>query len=410
MHLPLYIAKRYLFARKSHNVINIISAISSIGMAVGTAALILILSVYNGFDGIIKDNLSDMDPDVLVRGATGKYFATDSTLFDTIADDPRVECVCDVIEDNVFLKYGEQQGIAKAKGIDPSTLELTGLAGHIVDGTLKLQHGETAMACVGSGLAYKMGIHPRFVTPVNIYYPDRESKVSLSAAASSLNSVKVFPGSLFSVNASIDAETIILPISAMRQLIGSDSEATGVEIRLKDGSAKNVKRFISDYRGILGESFVMQDRYSQHPSLFKMMKYEKAAVFFILIFVVLIIAFNIFGSLSMLVIEKGSDISTLKAMGATDTLTRRIFVLEGWLITLVGMAAGLVIGLGLALIQQKFGLIKMPGSFLIDAYPVIIKATDILLTVSVVALIGLLIAEAACRISSLREASPQRQD
>ena len=182
---------------------------------------------------------------------------------------------------------------------------------------------------------------------------------------------------------------MIVPISVMRSLTGLESEVTGVELRLADGSDRSVRRFIKSLE--LGEAFTVRDRYQQHPSLYKMMRYEKLAIYMILIFVVLIIASNIFGSLSMLIIEKEDDMATLKAMGADDRLTRRIFVLEGWLISVLGLVIGLAIGIGLALLQQHFGLIKMPGSYIISSYPVDLHFSDVLWTVLGVASIGLLI-------------------
>lgn len=374
-----------------------ISAISVIGMAVGTAALILILSVYNGFDKIIKDNLSDFDPDVLICASEGKFFTPSDTLLACLSGDPRIRHYGCVLQDNVFLSYDERQQIAKAKGIDFRLEKRTTLCEHIIDGNFKLHQGDVPMACVGSGLAASMGIRPHFLTPLYIYYPDKDSRISASNPASSLHSAKIFPSSLFSVNASIDAETIVVPEETMRGLMGlapdenGNYPVTGIEIQLVD-SQRNLKSFCNDASQTLGPSFKVLDRYAQHPSLFRMMRIEKAAVFLILFFMVILISFNIFGSLSMLIIEKEEDIATLHALGAGPGMTRRIFILEGWMISLAGLATGLVFGLALAFVQQRFGIVKMPGNFLITSYPVVIKAADVLLTTTGVAAIGLLIA------------------
>ena len=249
------------------------------------------------------------------------------------------------------------------------------------------------MCAVGAGLAYKMGVSPHFVAPLEVYYPDREKSVSLSNPAATLRSVKVRPSCLFSFTADEDNSLIILPLKEMRALLKYDAEVSALEVRLKEGlSPREQRAFFRELGARLGPAFKVQDRYRQNESLYKMMRYEKAAIFLILIFIIIIIAFNIFGSLSMLIIEKQEDIGTLGSLGAPPRLVRRIFVLEGWLISLLGLAAGLVIGLGLAFLQQRFGFIKMPGDFLLSSYPVIVKPTDILLTAAGVALIGWLIA------------------
>ena len=395
MNLSLFIAARYLFARKSHNVINIISAISAAGMAIGTAALILILSVYNGFDKIIKANMSDLDPDVLVTAAEGKHFVPEGEAWEALMDDRRVASITSVIEDNVFLRYHDKQAIARAKGVDGTFEEVSGLGAHLIDGTFTLMKGEVPQGAFGSALAYEIGVRTNFVSPIEIYYPDRDSKISPTNPAAALHSAKVWPGSIFSISADTDKSLVIVPISVMRSLTGLESEVTGVELRLADGSDRSVRHFIKSLG--LGDAFTVRDRYQQHPSLYKMMRYEKLAIYMILIFVVLIIASNIFGSLSMLIIEKEDDMATLKAMGADDRLTRRIFVLEGWLISVLGLVIGLAIGIGLALLQQHFGLIKMPGSYIISSYPVDLHFSDVLWTVLGVASIGLLISFLSAR-------------
>ena len=265
---------------------------------------------------------------------------------------------------------------------------------HVTEGVFQLRRGDLALAAVGSGVASKLGLHPRFTDPLMLYYPDREAGISISDPTSSARSARVFPSGILTISSDKDAELVIVPLHIVRSLLGGgEGLVSGVEIHLKDNSPRAVKRFKRDYAA----RCQLLDRYEQEPTLFKMMKYEKAAVFLILIFVVLIVALNIYGSLSMLIIEKEDDIETLRAMGATDTLVRRIFVLEGWLISLSGLAVGLIAGIALALLQQHFGFVKMPGSFIVTAYPVVVKFTDVLLTVAGVALTGLGVALFAAR-------------
>ena len=393
MRLAPFIAGRYLIAKKSHNVINIISAISAIGMAIGTAALIIILSVYNGFDSLIRSMMSNVEPDLLITPATGKTFVPDDSTFDWIYDQPSVKNMCCVLEEQVFISYDGKQSLARAKGVDWVYEEESPLKDHMQDGEFKLHRGDVPLAAVGAGLAYELGISPRFLAPIEIYFPTRTGRISLANPAASIESVRVYPSGLFSVNNDVDAELLIVPIEKMQELLEYEDEVSAVELRLTEDSPKDeLKRIQKEIGARLGPGFRVKDRFQQNESLYKMMKYEKAAIFMILIFVIIIIAFNIFGSLTMLIIEKEEDIRTLRSMGAQESLIRKIFVLEGWFISLAGLAGGLVIGVGFAAIQQAFGIIKMPGHFVVQAYPIILSWSDILLTAVGVAAIGYLIA------------------
>ena len=393
MRLAPFIASRYLFAKKSHNVINIISAISAIGMAIGTAALIIILSVYNGFDSLIRSMMSNVEPDLLITPATGKVFIPEGETYDWIYEQPTVKSMCCVLQEQVFINYDGKQGIAKAKGVDWVYEDETSLKDHITDGEFRLHKGDVALAVVGAGLAYDMQINPRFLSPIEIYFPSRTRKISLANPASSIEGIRVWPSGLFSVNTDVDKELIILPINKMQELLEYENEVSGVEIRLiETADSKELKRLQKVISEKLGPEFRVKNRFQQNESLYKMMKYEKAAIFMILIFVIIIIAFNIFGSLSMLIIEKRNDIETLKSLGATERLIKRIFILEGWMISLSGMAAGLLIGITFSLLQQWLGFIKMPGHFVVQAYPVILSWSDVALTAIGVATIGYLIA------------------
>ena len=393
MHLPLFIARRYLFAKKSQNVINIISAISAIGMAVGTAALIVILSVYNGFDELVRDSLSHVEPDLLVVPDSGKVFLPKAATLDWLRAQPAVRSADGILEDNVYLSYDGHNGIARAKGVGQAYEENNPLADRIVDGENTFHRGDVPLALVGSGLAYRMGINPRFIQGIEVWFPARDRAFSAANPAASLESIKVWPSALFSVNTDIDNSLIVIPIEQMRELLSYDEEVSGIEIRLKEGtSSKELKKLRKALASQLGPGYRILDRFQQNESLYKMMRYEKAAVYLILIFVLIIIGFNIFGSLSMLIIEKKEDIGTLRSMGAEDKLVRNVFVLEGWMISLLGMAVGLVAGILIVWIQQRFGLVQMPGSFQVSAYPVVLKPMDIIITATSVAVIGYLIA------------------
>ena len=352
-----FIAGRYLFSGKSRSVISWISGISAAGMAVGTAALIVILSVYNGFDKIIRDNLDANSPDIVVRPVLGKTFPADTEVFGRIAELPGVESAAGVLEEKVAVRYGDRQSITKVRGI------------------------EGAWECsVSSALAGELNISPYFLQQLTLFFPSKSESFSMANPAASLETVSARPKEILSSDESL----VILPIQTVRELLHIESEVTSFEIYGPKVSLKQVSE-------ILGPDFEVLDRYQQHPAVYKMMRYEKAAIYLILIFVVLIVAFNIFGSLSMLIIDKTDDIRTLSSMGAPQSLVRRTFWLEGWFVSLLGLAIGLAVGVALTLVQQYTGLVKMPGNYLVSSYPVVLKFTDVLLTAAGVALVGALI-------------------
>ncbi len=367
-------------------------------MAVGTAALIIILSVYNGFDGIVRGMMSSVEPDLMICPSEGKVFVPEGEVYDWIYSQDCVESMCTVLQEQVFISYDGKQGVATAKGIDDVYEVESPVRDHIIDGVFSFHHGDVPQAVVGAGVAHRMGISPRFVTPLEMYFPDRNANISLSNPASNIEMTRVWPSGVFAVSSDVDDAFIMVPIAQMRELLGYQDEVSAVEIRFVEGTPESVMTDVK--KGIaarVGDGLAVKDRFEQNESLYKMMRYEKLAIYLILIFVIIIIAFNIFGSLSMLIIEKREDAGTLRAMGATDALVHRIFVLEGWLISLVGMVAGLVLGIAFCLVQQRFGLIRMPGNFAVSAYPVVLSWTDVLFTVAGVTVIGYVIALIASR-------------
>ena len=393
MNLPFFIARRYLFAKKSHNVINIISAISATGMAIGTAALIIILSIYNGFDNLVESSLGNIEPDILIAPAKGKVFIPEGKGFDWAYEQKCVKNICSVLQDNVFINYDGHQGVATAKGVDQVYEEESPLAGRMVEGKFSLHKGDVPKAAIGQGLAYKMGINTHFLSSIGLYYPDRSKNISPVNPAASVNFIDIYPSGIFSVNQDIDNTLIILPIAQMRELLGYEKEVSAVEIRMENGYGE--KEFNSLVKGLkerLGEDFIVKDRFMQNETLYRMMRYEKAVIYLILMFIIIIIAFNIFGSLSMLIIEKRGDMETLRSFGTPEATIRRTFITEGWLISLLGLAAGVASGVIVSLAQQHFGFIKMRGNFIISSYPVILEWQDIMMTAMSVAAVGYLIA------------------
>lgn len=387
MNLPLRIAVRYLFARKSYNVINLISGIGVAGMALGTAALVIILSVFNGFNRIVSDSISDVTPDIVIRPAAGKVFEPDSLAY--LIEDDDIIVLSSTLEDQVFVSYEGRQSLARVKGIDTVGEEESAFKDHLISGEWRLRKGDVPFAVAGASLAQSLGLSPRFLTPMEIFYPSRTLAPSLANPAATLRKVSLRTAGVFSVNAEADAKLLLVPIESMRELLEYPTEVSSLEIWTVPGLSADVCERLSLQ---LGADYKVLDRYRQNESVFKMMRYEKLAIYLILIFVVIIIAFNIYSSLKMLVIEKQGDIGTLRSLGASEGMMRRIFLLEGWLVSLLGMLIGLVIGVVAVLLQDKFGIVPMPGNFLVQNYPVVLKALDLLWISVGVALVGWLMA------------------
>ena len=402
MRLSRFIAWRYLFAKKSHNVINIISIISAAGIAIGCAALVIILSIYNGFDSIVRDLNDSHTADVLVTPATGKVFNPDAR-FDFLKDDPRVRAACGVLEESVFVQYGDRNKVVVAKGVDSLYERVTGLREHLTEGEFSLGFGDLDQVVLGRTIALELGARPAFLQPLVAWFPSRTAQVDLLNPLSSLRQVKLHPAGIVSLEQNFDQKYMFLPLDALQELLEYDGEVSGVEIYLTEAGLDRhglaSRELLTQLRTTLGDGFTVRDRQQQNTTLYKLLKYEKIAIYLILLFVMLIISFNIYGSLSMLIIEKRDDIATFRSMGADDSLIGQIFVREGWLISLLGIAVGIVLGLLVCWAQQRFGLVKMPGNFVVDAYPVVVRVADILLVIAGVALIGWLISLGTRRIT-----------
>ncbi|MBR5018339.1 MAG: ABC transporter permease [Bacteroidales bacterium] len=394
MKLSRFIARRYLFARKSHNVINIISIISAAGIAVGCAALVIILSVYNGFDAVVRDLNDAATADVLVTPARGKVFVQDER-FDVLQGDPRVKAVCGVLEESVFVQYGDRNKVVVARGVDSLYEQVTALMDHLVEGEFALTFGDLNQVVLGRIVALELGARPAFLQSLTAWFPSRTRQVDLLNPLASLRQEKLHPAGIVSLEQNFDQKYMFLPLDALRELLEYTEEVSAVEIYLNEQGLNRKgmasKEFLSQLRTSLGDDFVVRDRQQQNTTLYKLLIYEKVAIYLILLFVMLIISFNIYGSLSMLIIEKRDDIATLQAMGADEALVGKIFVREGWMISLLGIAAGVAVGLLVSLLQQHFGLVKMPGNFVVDAYPVVVQPLDIVLVIVGVALIGWII-------------------
>lgn len=392
MNLSFYIARRYLLGKKSQNAINIISGISVLGVATGTMALVIVLSVFNGFDAVVKSLFSSFDPDIKITAVEGKTFVPGPDLSRAILALPGVSALSEVMEENVLLLYGDKQHIATIKGVDDSFEQVTGLDSMIYDGEMKLKDQNRPYAVVGQGVAYSLRIGLNFVDPLFVYTIDRKSQLNMAQPEESIRRDFIYPSGVFSIEQDFDSRYVIVPIEFVRELLSYDKEVSSLEVKLDQRFPPD--RVQQEIMAILGPAFHVKNRQQQNELFYRVMKSEKWAIFLILTFILIIASFNIIGSLSMLIIDKKQDIVTLRNMGATHKLIGRIFLVEGWLISLIGSVTGMLLGTGISWIQQRFGLIKLSGSgtFVIDAYPVRIEAADIALIWATVLIIGLIAA------------------
>ena len=391
MNLPFFIARRYLVSKKKQNIINIISIISAIGICVGTFALVIVLSVFNGFDGLIKSYFSMLDPDIKITPKEGKYFDP-AELTETVL--PGISGLANyamVIEDNALLTYNNRQFIATLKGVQESFSAITGIDTLIVHGRFLLDEEGISFAVPGQGVASYLGVDLNNSEPIHVYVPKKGLKTSFDAT-NALNNNNIQPSGIFSLLEEVDSHTVFVPLAFAAGLFESGKKITALEIKLNPDA--NMKKTRKSIEKRIGNTFNVLNKYQQHESLYKTMKSEKWITYLILAFILIIASLNILGSLSMLIIDKKEDIQILRSMGAAPKLIRLIFLFEGWLISIIGSFLGLVLGIVVCWIQIYFELVTLPGegSFVISAYPVDLQSQDLLLIFFVVMLIGFLAA------------------
>ncbi|MDR0231515.1 MAG: ABC transporter permease [Dysgonamonadaceae bacterium] len=392
MKLSFFIARRYLFSKKSHNAINIISAAAVCGIAVATIAMVCTLSVFNGFQGLVSDMFSLFDPEIKITPAKGKVFDSQSEGILKIKQMPEIVVFSEVLEDNVLLNYHDRQVPATLKGVSANFAELVPINTALIDGHFQLtdEIGNN-YATLGLGLATKLGINAGFVYPMEVYAPRRNAKVNMLNPVGSFVQEYLYISGVFLINQpSYDDNLAIAPIELTRILFDYDTEISSLELKFKEGT--NIDKSQKKIEQILGDDYIVQNRYQQQEASFQMMNIEKWMTFLILCFILVIAVFNVIGSLSMLIVEKQKDVITLRNMGADNRLISWIFLFEGWLISILGAIIGIVIGLSLCLLQQYFGLLRLgdAGAFVVDAYPVVVKAGDVFSVFITVLIIGFL--------------------
>ena len=389
VRFSLHVAWRYLFSRKSHNAVNVITGISSAGIAVGAMAMVCVMSVFNGIESLVSDMFSSFDPDLKITAVEGKTFSLDSAVFDQVRRLPGVEVFTEVVEENALVSFRDKHIPATVKGVDEQCFRrMTRIDSILFDGEFVLFDGGFERIVPGVGVASALGLGAHFIDPVYLYAPKRTARVNMLRPETSFNRVPTFVSGIFMVQQQpYDDSYVLVSLRRARELFEYDDRTvSAVELKLADGASVDAVK--GAVRQVLGEGFAVKDRYEQQESFFKIMKMEKWITYLFLSLILLIASFNILGSLSMLIIEKQADIATLRNLGADRRLIKRIFLFEGWLISLVGAVAGMVLGTVLCLAQQHFGFLRMGNNYITEAYPVVVHPGDVLLVLVTVAVMG----------------------
>ena len=383
MRLSLFIARRYLFSKKKQNAINIISAISVVGVAVGTCALIVVLSVFNGMDLLLQKSTGSFTPDLVVSPAEGKYADFDTAFCHYLETVPAIASCHRVIEEKALLRYEDYTAPVVIKGVDTNYIEDSGIAANLLGGESILRSSRGYEGLFGYGVAARLHLSLSTRRPVVCYYPDKLG----SPTAASLATRQLHPAAFFSVQQEIDDYYVLTDIALARELFKTRGKVSKSEVRLSDPALLQETK--AQLQAQAGNRYRVEDKYELNGAFYAMMKAEKLAVFVILLFILLIASFNIVGSISMLILDKKEDLQTYKALGMTRRRLTTLFRTEGLLIVGGGAALGLLLGVGLCLLQEHFGLITLgSGSYIVEAYPVQLIAGDVLLVLAAVLLIG----------------------
>ena len=394
MNTSLYIAKRYLFSKKSHNAINIISMISVVGVAIATIAMVCTLSVFNGFKGMVADMFNTFDPELKITPATGKVFDGASAEILKVKGMEDIALFSEIIEDNALIQYRGRQVPATIKGVSGDFDKITCMDTILIDGSFKLQDAVNDFGTLGIGLSYRLGVNAGFVDPIEIYAPKRNVEVNLSNPSASFSREYVYVGGIFTTNQPVyDDQVMIVPIELTRRMFDYQTEISALELKLKNNS--QLAQVQKQIEQTLGNAYLVKNRYQQQEASFKMMNMEKWICYLMLVFILVIALFNVVSSLTMLIVEKQKDVAILRNLGAADRLISNIFLFEGWMISIVGAVSGIALGVALCMGQQYFGWLKMgnaAGVFVVDSYPVVVVWSDVSLILATVLLIGFLAA------------------
>lgn len=394
MKTELKIAWRYLFAKKQYNAIHIISGISAAAIGVVTAAMVCVLSIMNGFGVIVEQMFSQFDPDIRIEAVNGKSFNDSGSKFESLRQLDGIELISQRIEETALLQFEGKQMPVRLYGVDSTFATLTHIEEIITGGHYEVHDGAFDRAVLGQGLAWHIGIGAQFINPLYLYVPKRTEKVNMLRPDQAFNEEVCFIAGTFAVQqAKYDDEVMLVDIDLTRRLLEyEETEVSSLLIKVQ--STSHIKHVEKDIQHLLGDKYKVLNRYEQQADFFRILRVEKLLTTLLLVFILLIASFNIIGSLSMLIIDKQSDIQTLSHLGANSSLIRRIFLFEGWLISTLGAMIGLVIGLAICLIQEHVGILKLGSGteYIISAYPVAVQAADIFLVAVVVLCLGFLAA------------------
>ena len=392
MNFPLFIARRYLFSKKSTHAINVISGISVIGVAVATMALVVTLSVFNGFHDLVASLFTSFDPQLKVTPTQGKTEPADDPILTKIRQLPQIEVSTACVEDQALAVYGDRQAMVSIKGVEDNFDSLTHIRQILVgDGDYELHAADLDFGIPGIRLAEVLGTGYTYHQPLKIFAPKREGQLDMANPTDGFVEEELYsPGVLFNVKqVKYDRKYILTSIGFARRLFDQQGMLSSLELRLKPGSDfDGVKKEIQQ---IAGNKYVVRDRFEQQDDTFRIMKIEKLMAYIFLTFILVVACFNIIGSLSMLMIDKKNDVVTLRNLGASDKQIVRIFLFEGRMIAAIGAVLGIAIGLLLCWLQQTYGLVKLgrtSGSFVVDAYPVSVHPDDIIIIFITVLFVG----------------------
>lgn len=388
MNLPFLISRRYLFAKRSTNAINIITGISVLGVAIGTAALILVLSVFNGFEDLLSNLFGHFNPELKITPAKGKTFEADSLVLSKLRALPGVEIVSETLEEIAFFEHNGSQDFGVLKGVDSLFARVNGIDSDTTlrEGQYLLKDAERNCLVLGAGVRNKLSVNvDNPLSTITVYMPEKQTGLLDKPFKTRLAS----PVGTFAIQQEYDNEYVLTNLDFVRELLEAPPTlVSALEIKCVPGA--DMVQVKNQARAILGEGFIMKDRYEQNEAFFKVMQLEKWMGFAITSLMLLLMAFNTVGALWMIVLDKQRDISTLKSLGATDSTVRRIFLLEGALLTLLGMGIGLVLAGVLYIAQKELGIVTIPEGFLVDSYPIAMRASDFLPVTLTVLGIGLL--------------------
>jgi lipoprotein-releasing system permease protein len=391
LNTALFIAKRYLLARKSHNLINIISGISVVGIGVGAFALIVVLSVFNGFERIISGLYDTVSPDLLIEAKTGKTFMLGDFPLSEVEQLSGVAAISEVVEEDALFRYRDQQHLGRVKGVSNVYQQMSQFDSLITRGSFLLSENGFEFAVIGAGVSYFLGANISDPSAMLVIYLPKRGRASSFSLEHSFNNKPIQLSGVYATQHEYDSRYVFVPVNWARELLEYTDEVTSIEI-FTDKRA-NISSLQRQLQQIAGEEYLVKDRFQQQETLYRIMRSEKWAIFLILMFILIMATFNIIGSLTMLVIDKRKDIGVLRSLGAGQTLLDRLFLTEGILISISGGIAGLLVGVAVVLLQQYFGLLKLggaDGAFIVDAYPVHLKIVDVLVVFATVVVIGFL--------------------